>query len=233
MRFKSSRVLVVLLAVFAMSAVAAASASAALPELVNKEGKALVKNKLTTEIEKGEGAVTFKETTANQFSVECGTAAVTGKFTGLKAGETTYTLTNCKGLGGKCTEAGKATGEMVFPFSLSLVYTSKASKELALLFTLHEGVSFACEGVKFTILGSFLVPIPGYDTNKLFATREYLRLEAKESGRGIQQVTKYENEKGEKVETYLEISQAGAENHQTSARFEADSLFEEGWEFKG
>ena len=37
-------------AVCVMSAIVAASASAALPELVNKEGKALVKNKFTAEI---------------------------------------------------------------------------------------------------------------------------------------------------------------------------------------
>ena len=67
--------------------------------------------------------------------------AVTGDFSGLKTGETTFTLKTCKAvpLGGKCTgwENGKnreVAGEMVIPFSLSSYIPIKASKKLALLF---------------------------------------------------------------------------------------------------
>ena len=47
MRIISRRVFLVLVAVCVMSVVGVASASAALPELVNKEGKALVKDKFS------------------------------------------------------------------------------------------------------------------------------------------------------------------------------------------
>ena len=75
-------------------------------------------------------------------------------------------------MGGKCTgvEKGKereVAGEMVIPFSLTLVYTKKASKELALLFNLKESSSFVCGGSEFKLHGGFLVPIPQENVNKL------------------------------------------------------------------
>jgi hypothetical protein len=241
MRIVSRRVFLVLVAVCVMSAVGVAGASAALPELVNKEGKALVKNKFSAKIQGSEKSVEFYTDWAGEVKFYCGAAAVTGEFSGLKTGEATFTLTKCKGgaLGGKCTgwEKGKereVAGEMVIPFSLTLVYTSKASKGLALLFSLKENSSFVCSGSEFKLHGGFLVPIPQGNVNKLLEVGKDLRLDAQYtvSGHGEQEIKQYENEKGEKVETYLKISE-GEDEVPSPVSFEMEAPFEEAAEFKG
>jgi hypothetical protein len=239
MRIISRRVFVVLVAVCVMSVVAAASASAALPELVNKEGKALVKDKFSAE---SETYVEIYTDWSGGVKFECGTGAVAGDFNGLKTGEATFTLKTCKednGVGGKCTgiEKGKErekAGEMVIPFSLTLVYTKKASKELALLFNLKESSSFYCGGSEFKLHGGFLVPIIQGNVNKLLEVGKDLYLDARytTSGDGEQEVKQYENEKGEKVETYLKVSQGGTEVN-SPVSFELETAFEEAVEFKG
>jgi hypothetical protein len=237
MRIISRRVFVVLVAVCVMSAVGVASASAALPELVNKEGKALVKDKFSAQ---SETYVEFYTDWSGGAKFVCETAAVAGDFNGLKTGEATFTLKKCKteaGLGGKCTgiEKGKkreVAGEMVIPFSLTLVYTKKASKELALLFNLKESSSFVCGGSEFKLHGGFL--IPQENVNKLLEVGKGPWLDAryKTSGDGEQEVKQYENEKGEKVETYLKISEGEAEVS-SPVSFEMRAAFEEAMEFKG
>jgi hypothetical protein len=241
MRIISRRVFVVLVAVCVMSAVGVAGASAALPELVNKEGKALVKDKFSAKIT-GAKAVEFYTDWSGGVKFECETAGVAGDFSGLKTGEATFTLKTCKedaGVGGKCTgwENGKkreVAGEMVIPFSLTLVYTKKASKELALLFSLKETSSFVCAGSEFKLHGGFLVPIPQGNVNKLLEVGKDLYLDARymTSGDGEQEVKQYENEKGEKVETYLKVSQEGTEVN-SPVSFELETAFEEAVEFKG
>jgi hypothetical protein len=231
------------LAMLALSGIAAASASAALPEVVNKEGKALVKNKFTVEIPETERGFWLQGQSAAIGNVYCEShSPITGAFSGLKAGETTFTLKKCKGgpLGGKCTTTGSTTGEMALQFSLSLVYTSKTSKTLALLFTPHkpghekEDVTYSCSGINFTISSGFLVPVPQENVNKLVGVGEGLYFRA-EATAGTQEVKQYENEKGEKVETYLEIASgsAGEKPVETGVKFEAYTKFEEGVEFKG
>src|ERR1700683_2946962 len=127
MRIVSRRMFVVLVAVCVMSVVGVAGASAALPELVNKEGKALVKNKFSARA----SSVVLRSPYASEEKVDCEQTAVTGDFSGLKTGETTFTLKTCRGgpLGGKCTGKGReVAGEIIAPFSLTLVYTNKAAK---------------------------------------------------------------------------------------------------------
>ena len=65
--------------------------------------------------------------------------------------------------------------------------------------------------------GGFLVPIPQENVNKLLEVGKDLRLDAQYTDwHGEQEIKQYENEKGEKVETYLEISQ-GEEKVPSSA----------------
>jgi hypothetical protein len=226
--------LVVLVAVFAMSALATASASAALPEIVNKEGKALVKNKFRATVEFGE--VTFQTFYTGEPNAYCPDGTIAGAFSGLKTGEVTFTLTKCKSnLGGKCTEIEKGKeretlGEMVIPFSLTVVYTDKASKELALLFQPKGEPTYECVGSEFTMHGGFLVPIPQEHVNKLLEVGKTLNLHT-DFVKGKKE--QYENEKGEKVETGLTISQAKSLPVESGAYFELTPTFEEAVEFKG
>ena len=237
MRIISRRVFVVLVAVCVMSVVGVAGASAALPELVNKEGKALVKDKFSAKIT-GAKAVEFYTDWSGGVKFECEKAAVAGDFNGLKTGEATFTLKTCKedaGVGGKCTGKGReVAGEIVIPFSLTLVYTKKASKELALLFNLKETSSFVCGGSEFKLHGGFLVPIQQDQVNQLLEVGKgpWLNARYTTSGGGEQEVKQYENEKGEKVETYLKVSQGGTEVN-SPVSFEMRAAFEEAMEFKG
>jgi hypothetical protein len=219
------------LVMLALSAVATASASAALPEILNKEGKALVKNKFTADIPGVTRALWFKsEVHGVDEGVWCETSAGSGAFSGLKAGEVTFTGKNCNDGAGKCFEPPKLHNELVISFALTPVYISKASKELALLFTLHEA-SFKCGGELTTISGDFLVPIPTENVNKLLAVGTPLRLHAEATG-GEQSPKAYENEKGEKVEAFVTLN-FGSGNQKGGANFEAEGLFEEEVEFKG
>jgi hypothetical protein len=236
MRIISRRVFLVLVAVCVMSAVGVAGASAALPELVNKEGKALVKDKFSAVVNSN---VEFRTFYAGEPNAYCEKAVVAGDFSGLKTGEATLTFTKCKSdLGGKCTgwEKGKereVAGEMIIPFSLTPVYTSKASKELALLFQPKGEPAFVCSGSEFKMYGGFLVPIRQENVNKLLEVGKDLRLRAAYEDPAGQDPKQYENEKGEKVETYLKISQNKAEPIESGVSFEMEAAFEEAVEFKG
>ena len=82
-----------------------------------------------------------------------------------------------------------------------------------------------------TISGDFLVPIPQENVNKLLAVGKPLRLRAEATG-GEQWPKAYENEKGEKVEAFVNVN-FDSGNKKAGAIFEAEGLFEEEVEFKG
>jgi hypothetical protein len=231
MKSATRTALVAGLALLALSGVATASASAALPEIVNKEGKALIKNKFAADILGQERAVWFKTIAKEYVGVFCKTAAASGDFSGLKAGEVTFTLKGCLDGGAEyCTGTGERHAELVISFALAPVYINKASKELALLFTLHEA-SFECGAVPTTISGDFLVPIRKENVNKLLGVGKPLWLLAEATG-GEQSPKAYENEKGEKIEAFVNVN-FDSGNKKAGAIFEAEGLFEEEVEFKG
>jgi hypothetical protein len=92
-----------LVALLAVSAVTVASASAALPELLNKEGKELAKKTVTTT----DTAVSTLENTAKE-TVTCSTSSSTGTASGTKnLVNAVVTFNGCKSsLGGACSNAG-------------------------------------------------------------------------------------------------------------------------------
>jgi len=105
-----------LVAALALSAVTVASASAKELELVNKEGKALVKNKF-----KGEGGKATLESIKGE-KVSCTKAKIEGTITGTKTGEATGTLTGCESSGVKCNTAGSGAGEIRTVLSIGWVF---------------------------------------------------------------------------------------------------------------
>jgi hypothetical protein len=92
-----------LVVVFATGAVASATASAALPELVNKEGKELVNKSITTE----DKAASVLENSAKE-TVTCATSSSKSTASGTKnVVKATVTFKGCKSsLGGECKNAG-------------------------------------------------------------------------------------------------------------------------------
>jgi hypothetical protein len=136
MRFKSSRVLVALVAVFAIGAVAAASASAYTnPILENAKGEHVSKVKFTGEEDSLTFPVVNRELVkASECSSEKNTGELSTTGTGAAAttaGTTTLLFKGCK-VSGLCKMTGSGMlheGEVEVKLALSLVWVGKESEE--------------------------------------------------------------------------------------------------------
>src|SRR4029077_12576335 len=153
MRSMFRSVLVALVAVFAVGVVAAASASAAAPEFVTAS--------FPISYSGSSGEVTFQTAKKEGFAtIHCSASAETGEideafdFKFLVNVHVRYT--GCKstvvGAGAACTTTGAAAGEIVTnALGAELVYTSKAAKEVGLVFKPEtSGVAvaeFSCGGI--------------------------------------------------------------------------------------
>jgi len=189
------------LAVFCMSAVAAAVASASEGELVNAAGNALVKNKYTST-----GGVTKLETEAGT-EITCKSNTDHGIWTSKTGGEDTILFKECTTLKGAISckggkdEAGEPKAGEIFVLVGLLIKRTNATERL-ILYTVHAPgtltageIEIVCSGVKIKVKGSFL-STTNYKTKVLNKTIE---LSATIIAKGKQGVTEYENEKGEKV----------------------------------
>jgi len=150
------------LAVFCMSAVAAAAASASEGELVNKEGNALVKNKYAST-----GGVTRLVTAAGT-EIVCKSNTDHGIWTSKTGGEDTILFKECTTLGGSLSckggkdEAGEPKAGEIFVLVGLLIKRTNATERL-ILYTIHTPgtleagtLTFECSGVKISVRGSFL-----------------------------------------------------------------------------
>jgi hypothetical protein len=149
-----------LVAALAFGALAAASASATLPEF---QGASVAES------------ITFAGGSANLDSPEgpdlmCATSEGTGPFTSHKGGNITLTFKGCRvNLSGlTCTTSGHETGVIVtgsIPFQL--VYTEKEpTKKVAVAFN-YKGAtlaSFNCGASPFTIRHTILAPVTPLNT---------------------------------------------------------------------
>ncbi len=164
MRSMFRSVLVAIVAVLALSAVATATASAALPEIVNSKGEELVKKKFT-----GEVTGTMIDEINGEGAEECQKLTFAGEVKGTKGGEGTLML-HCAG---SCHTKGLKEKEMKFSVSVNLVWLSKAKEEAALLLSIPSVADF--EGICWShttpslfpleVSGSLLIPVS--PTNKL------------------------------------------------------------------
>jgi hypothetical protein len=136
MRFKSSRVLVALVAVCAIGAVTAAGASAYTnPILENAKGEHATKVKFSGHEIPGK-APTALENKVLLDNGECtseeGTGELTTTGTGSAAktsGTATFTFKGCKETNVRRCKTGETVGEMVYKTSLSLVWLGKEAEE--------------------------------------------------------------------------------------------------------
>ena len=202
MRSMFRSVLVAIVAVLALSAVATATASAALPEIVNSKGEELVKKKFTGEVTE---KMTFE--VVGQGTEECEKLSLAGGVKGTKGGEATLTL-HCFAT---CHTSGSKEKEIKLPVSVNLVWLNKATERIALLISIPgvvklEGDCWSGYGAPFELSGSFLIRVGG--TNKL--STEYNLLT--EQKKGIQEPDEYENEAGEKVKAQLETTNGAYKN---------------------
>ncbi len=171
-----------LLAVFAFGALAAASASAALPEF---EGP--FPNTFTSKSGAG------KLQTVGGQEVTCTADSNTGSITGAKTDTANVTFTGCESvtLKAKC-QSGANEGEIkTVELSSTLGYISKAAKTVGIDLKPKAGelfASFECGGVKIEVKGSVIGALTPINTK----TKSF-KLKFKETA-GKQEVTKLEGE---------------------------------------
>ncbi len=227
MRSMFRNMLVAIVAVLALSAVATATASATLPEIVNSKGEALGKKKFT-----GEVTERMIDEINGRGAEECQKLAFAGEIKGTKGGEGTLTL-HCAG---SCHTKGLKEKEMKFSVSVNLVWLNKAKEEAALLLSIPgvADVEDYCwsnpmpSQFPLEVSGSLLVQV---STNKLGT--EYRFLLKQKSGK--QEPSEYENEAGEKVKAQLETTASLYTNWKNLPLGLQDAFpmtFEEAAEFK-
>ena len=195
--------LIAAVAVLALASAYTASAFAALPEFVPGEG---AKWPITFE---GTERVGAGWEWANGGLFECSPVASKGEVTGAKAASLTLEWTGCTEESRRYYTKGEPEGTVVIPGGGTLVYISKASKEVGLLFTLKETVKVYREGsVIFKLSGSELIPLTPLDT---LMSKFDLPFE-KGAKAGAPKYSQYENEKGEVKKAGIVIAYGGIEN---------------------
>jgi hypothetical protein len=142
------------LAIFAFSAVAAASAFAAEPELVKngEAGKEVLKKKIT-----GTGG-TAKLQVKGEGTIVCSALTSPGEVTGLKTGTSATVFTSCEFAGLKCKTTGAKAGEISSPAEFTAVYAVKGGVDTpAVLVKPKSTIVIECGATqKLEVKGKFL-----------------------------------------------------------------------------
>ena len=206
MKSTGRTILVALVGALVLCAVASASASASMPEFVPGEGA-----KFPIAFTGKESHNAFWEGSGGGW-FDCGSITTKGELTGAKTASLTLEWTGCsEGSSGlKFYTKGEPAGTVVIPGSGTLVYMSKAAKEVGLLFTLKEAVKVYGNGnqegsVYFRLSGSVLIPLAPINTK---LTKLDLPFEGGKSP-GEPKYSKYENEKGEAERASFVIKSVG------------------------
>jgi hypothetical protein len=191
----------VLVAVFAMSAIATASASASLPELVNREGREVVKKKFTG---KATGSSTFE--TKSGEAVKCTGGTTKGEVTGVKTQTVENKFTSCSAAAGllKCKTKGAASGEIALKLNAKIVYISESAKTVGVDLVLPETITIECTGLLSETLhvkGSTICSTTTALSKKATITCRQTK--------GKQEFTEYE-EAGRKIKDITETEGSGA-----------------------
>ncbi len=193
---RSTRITMVglaLLAALALSAVASATASAALPEQSPTSGTFTISS----------GAGTFE--TLKKESVKCTKDKGTGEITGAKTDKSKITFEGCTGpFGVKCNSTGEAAGNIKIEINSEVVYLNKATKSTGEKLALASEVEIKCTALAtLKVRGATLCPVTPINTKATVFT-----ITCKQTS-GKQEFREYENEKGEKVKAITETSKNG------------------------
>ncbi len=168
-------------------------------ELVNKEGKALIKTGATVKI----GASVSETVTG--LKITCKEGSGSGKVIGTKGAEASLTLSGCESDGQTChTGEGKESQIDLGPTEISWLIPDKGDHVLS-SFLLKE-VIIHCSSLELKVKGGFLIPIGS-------AQEEHLKSEftlSAEQKEGKQIPTEFENTKKE-IERFTLESNFGGE----------------------
>ena len=184
-------VILALIAVFAMSAVAA---SAAELEQSPSSGKFKVESK----------GGSF-ETTKGEV-IKCSSVKGEGELTGAKTSKSKVSFEGCKAkeiIEVSCSTKGAKSGVIETEITSELVWLNKSKKEAGEDLVLTKELEITCSIVKIKVKGSTICPVSPVNTK---TTK--IELTCKQS-KGKQEFTEYENEKGEKKKDITESSKSG------------------------
>jgi hypothetical protein len=193
-----------LVAVFAMSAIASATASATpplLPQLVNKSGAELVKKTF-----KGTSTESVFETKGGE-AIKCKEDKIAGKITGLSTDSAEIKFTGCSAAAGlaKC-KTGSTTGEIVLNVTSLLVWINVAKEEPGEDDILPAGgLLIECPSLlgteKLKVTGSTVCP-----TTKDLLVKATITCK---QTKGVQEPSEYEMEGGLKFKAITETQGSG------------------------
>lgn len=182
-----------LLATFAIFAVIATSASAALPEFSGPFPKPLTSTSKTSVLE-----------TVGKTKVKCAADTNTGEITSPSGGILTIRFTGCESKKFPCASPGAAPGEIAtHPLVATLGYVSRVPKEVGLDLSNPAGAllaEFQCDNLLATIKGSaigLITPI-----NKLLAPPKHFTLKFIQK-KGIQKILEFAGGSPDFLETSL------------------------------
>jgi hypothetical protein len=212
---QSRRLPLAMLLALCLSTFTAPAAFAFKGELINKEGKALVKSSFTSTV--GESVLE----TVHKVKISCKAGTGSGTVTGIKSAEGTLTLTGCVSGGSSCHSGEAKSGEIdVGPTLLSVLAGPTGGVYSFLL----KEIIIHCSSVEARLKGSFLVPIA--ETSELKSEFKFTAAQKE----GIQQPVEEENTKKEKEKFTLELS-LGEGFSQTGVSAPVTVKFEELAEF--
>jgi hypothetical protein len=229
------------LAMFALSGIAAASASAYTnPILENAKGEHVSKAKFTGLDEARSFPVVEREFShGGECSKEAGTGELSTTGTGAAAstsGTATLLFKNCKASLGKCTTSGKNAGEVEVKVALSLVWVGKESEEepglRAAIVPLSakpgngEGakLEMKCWGDTFATEGAFIGPL-SRGLGKEFTKTAFIATSIGEYP--VEQRYKKYTEEGKEAEIHLYSSWGKTDFEQTGTIFEEEQTYGE------
>lgn len=216
----------------ALSAVGTATASAAKPLELVGEGGASAKGTTFTGKFTGKEILWYAEDKAE---IGCGTGSTAaGEVTASKTLESTIVFKGCQvhGETTTCNTAGRLAGEVVAPFSVSVVWLNKTNEEFALLFSLPKAVNMECgsPGSKLSMIGSFLMKVPARIEEPKTSFAFISKVE--ELKHYTQNPSEYENEEGKKVKAQLEIDRNSKAFEPIAMQFEETTTFAKSVEFR-
>lgn len=183
-----------LAAVLALSAVATASASAALPEFSPGAGLTLT----------GTGGASYFEVQGLAPVPNCSSLAAKAKLTSGKSGTLEVEMKGCHAGFAAC-QTGPASEVVDFTGTIEPVYLSKEPKNVGLLVKLNEFTA-KCGTVTVVVRGSFLGTITPINTGVAAGGRYTLTMKEHE---GLNEYTSYETASGEHKSTSLTESIGG------------------------
>ncbi len=183
MHFKT--ILLALVAVFAMSVVASATASAAsMPLIVNEKGAFPTKTGF-----KGTSKESTFETKGSHPALKCKEDTISGKLTGPSTDTAEIKFKKCKASVLSCKTKGASAEEIVLKVKSKLVWLNEAETEPGEdLEPTEPPVTIECTGLSketLKVKGSTLCSISGYHSLSLTGTITC------EQSKGIQKHTKY------------------------------------------